>query len=123
LRSLQDPDEEAPDDVFIFSADSDQEQLQEDEEEEKVEPTASEEWNVSAVLRQPPRMASHMTIGQPAQLPAAMTRLSLLQLFLTRDLLDTWAQLTHAAAGATWPPTDMYEIYIGVHWHASFHGH
>jgi hypothetical protein len=51
------------------------------------------------------------------RLPAAVSRLSLLQLFLTPALTNSWAQLSNAAGGAAWPPTDTHELlaFIGVH--------
>jgi hypothetical protein len=62
-------------------------------------------------------MARHVTVGAPMRLPAAVTRLHFLQLFLTPALMESWAQLTNAAAGAAWQPTDSYELlaFIGVH--------
>jgi hypothetical protein len=62
-------------------------------------------------------MARHIAVGAPMRLPAPVSRLSLLQLFLTPDLITSWAQLSNAAAGAAWLPTDSYELlaFIGVH--------
>ena len=117
LLSLHDEEEAAPDDVDIAEAPSDDEQSEEEEEEEKAAPAAAAEWHVPSALREPPLMARHVAVGAPMRLPAALTRLHLLQLFLTSALMESWTQLTNAAAGAAWQPTDSYELlaFIGVH--------
>lgn len=117
LLSLQDDEEAAPDDVDIAAAPSDEEQSEDEEEEKKVEPAAAAGWFVPAHLREPPRMARHVAAGAPMRLPAAVTRLQYLQLFLTPELMESWAHLTNAAAGAAWQPTDAYELlaFIGMH--------
>jgi hypothetical protein len=117
LLSLQGDDEAAPDDVDLEAAPSDEEQSEEEEEEKQAAPAAPGAWHTPAVLHEPPRMARHVAVGAPMRLPAALSRLSLLQLFLTPALTDTWAQLTNAAAGAAWQPTDTHELlaFIGVH--------
>jgi Transposase IS4 len=117
LASLQEDQEAAPDDVALAAADSDDEHSDEEEEEKKVEPAAAEGWYIPAALHAPPRMARHVAAGAPMRLPAAVTRLSLLQLFLSPELMESWARLTNAAASAAWQPTDSYELlaFIGVH--------
>jgi hypothetical protein len=117
LLSLQDQEEAAPDDVDIAAAPSDDEQSEEEEEEKKVEPAAAEGWCIPAALHEPPRMARHVAVGSPMRLPESVTRLRFLQLFLTPALMESWAQLTNAAAGAEWQPTDSHELlaFIGAH--------
>jgi hypothetical protein len=117
LLSLQDDDEAAPDDVDIAAALSDDESAEEEEEEKKVEPAAAAGWFVPVALREPPPMGRHVAAGAPMRLPAPLTRLHLLQLFLTPELMESWTHLTNAAAGAAWQPTDSYELlaFIGVH--------
>lgn len=117
LLSLQEGDEAASDDVDLEAALSDDEQSEEEEEEKQAAPAAPGAWHTPAVPREPPRMARHVAVGAPMRLPAAVSRLSLLQLFLTPALTDTWAHLTNAAGGAAWPPTDTHELlaFIGVH--------
>jgi hypothetical protein len=117
LASLQEDQEAAPDDVALAAADSDDEHSEEEEEEKKVEPAAAEGWYIPVALHAPPRMARHVAAGAPMRLPAECTRLRLLQLFLTTELMESWAQLTNAAAGAAWQPTDTHELlaFIGVH--------
>lgn len=117
LLSLQDQEEAAPDDVDLEAAPSDDEQSEEEEEEKKAAPAAAGEWHAPAALREPPRMTRRVAVGAPMRLPTALTRLHFLQLFLTPALMESWAQLTNAAAGAAWQPTDSYELlaFIGVH--------
>jgi hypothetical protein len=117
LLSLQEGEEAASDDVDLEAAPSDEEQSEEEEEEKQAAPAAPGAWHTPAVLREPPRMARHVAVGAPMRLPAAVSRLSLLQLFLTPALTESWAQLTNAAAGAAWQPTDTHELlaFIGVH--------
>lgn len=117
LLSLQEGDEAASDDVDLEAALSDDEQSEEEEEEKQAAPAAPGAWHTPAVPREPPRMARHVAVGAPMRLPAAVSRLSLLQLFLTPALTDTWAHLTNAAGGAAWPPADTHELlaFIGVH--------
>jgi hypothetical protein len=117
LLSLQPQGDEADDDVDLEAAPSDEEQSEEGEEEKQAPPAAPSAWHTPAVLREPPRMARHVAVGTPMRLPAAVSRLSLLQLFLTPALVDSWAHLTNAAGGAAWPPTDTHELlaFIGVH--------
>jgi hypothetical protein len=117
LLSLQGDDENGEDAVDIAAASSEEERSSDEEEEKKAAPAAQGEWHSPAALREPPRMARHIAIGAPMRLPAPVSRLSLLQLFLTPDLMTSWAQLSNAAAGAEWPPTDSYELlaFIGVH--------
>lgn len=117
LLSLQDDDEKGEDAVDIASVSSSEEGSEEDEEEKKAEPADPAGWFVPAALREPPRMARHIAVGAPMRLPAPVSRLSLLQLFLTPDIMTSWAQLSNAAAGADWQPTDLYELlaFIGVH--------
>ena len=117
ILSQQEDDEWAEDEVDISEAPSEEEEEEKEEEEKKVEPAAALGWSAPVRLREPPLMARHVAIGTPMRLPAAITRLSLLQLYLSPALLDKWAQLTNAAAGAVWPPTDSYELlaFIGVH--------
>ena len=117
LLSLQDHDEAAPDDVDLEAVPSDEVESEEEDQEKQAAPAAAGAWHTPAVLREPPRMARHVADGAPMRLPAAISRLSLLQLFLTPVLTDSWAQLTNAAAGAAWPPTDTHELlaFIGVH--------
>ena len=117
LLSMQPEVEEADDDVDLEAAPSDDEQSEEEEEEKKFELPAVDGWNIPAALRRPPLMARRIATGTPMRLPAHVSRLSLLQLFLTPELTMSWAQLTNAAAGAAWPPTDSYELltFIGVH--------
>lgn len=116
LLSLQGDDEKGEDAVDIAAASS-EEGSSDDEEEKKAEPADPAGWFVPAALREPPRMARHIAVGAPMRLPAPVSRLSLLQLFLTPDLMTSWAQLSNAAAGAAWQPTDLYELlaFIGVH--------
>ncbi len=117
LLSLQEGEEAASDDVDLEAAPSDDEQSEEEKEEKQAEPAVPGAWHTPAVLREPPRMARHVDVGAPMRLPAAVSRLSLLQLFLTPALTDSWAHLTNTAAGAVWQPTDTYELlaFIGVH--------
>jgi hypothetical protein len=117
LLSLQEEEEAAPDEVDIAAAPSDDDSSADEEEEKKAAPAAAVEWSTPVPLHAPPRMASHIAVGAPMRLPAALTRLHFLQLFLTPALMESWAQLTNAAAGAAWQPTDAYELlaFIGVH--------
>lgn len=117
LLSLQPEPDLADDDVDLEAAPSDDGESEEETEEKKAEPRAADEWYTSAPLRQPPRMGRHVATGAPMRLPAEISRLSLLQLLLTPELTTSWAQLTNAAAGAAWQPTDMHELlaFIGVH--------
>ncbi len=117
LLSLQEDEEAASDDVDLEAAPSDDELSEEEKEEKQAAPAAPGAWHMPAVLREPPRMARHVAVGVPMRMPAAVSRLSLLQLFLTPALTDSWAQLTNAAAGAAWAPTDTHELlaFIGVH--------
>jgi Transposase IS4 len=117
LLSMQPEAEEAEDDVDLEAAPSDDEQSEAEEEEKKVVPPAADGWNIPAALRQPPLMARRINTGVPMRLPARVSRLSLLQLFLTPELMTSWAQLTNVAADAAWQPTDSYELlaFIGVH--------
>lgn len=117
LLSLQEEDDGAPDAVALAVQPSDDEDSSEDEEEKKAAPAAAAEWHIAAVLREPPLMARHVAVGAPMRLPDEMTRLTLLQLFLTPALLDSWAQLTNTASGAAWAPTDSHELlaFIGVY--------
>jgi hypothetical protein len=117
LLSLQEGEEAAFDDVDLEAAPSDDEPPEEEEEEKQAEPAAPGAWHTPVLLRDPPRMARHVAVGAPMRLPAAVSRLSLLQLFLTPAHTDSWAQLTNAAGGAAWPPTDTHELlaFIGVH--------
>ena len=117
LLSLQDDDEATPDDVDIAAAPSDDEQSEEEEEEKKAEPAAAGGWFVPVNPREPPRMPGHVAVGAPMRLPAAVTPIHLLQLFLTPELMESWAHLTNATAGAAWQPTDSYELlaFIGMH--------
>jgi hypothetical protein len=116
LLSLQDQEEAAPD-VDLEAAPSDDELSEEEEEEKKAAPAAPGAWHTPAALREPPHVARHVAVGAPMRLPAAICRLGLLQLFLTPTLMESWAQLTNAAAGAAWQPSDSYELlaFIGVH--------
>lgn len=117
LLSLEGDDEAASDDVDLEAAPSDEEGSSDDEEEKKAAPIAAAEWHIPGVLREPPRMARHVSVGAPMRLPHELTRLSCLRLFLTPALTDSWAQLTNAAAGAAWTPTDSHELlaFIGAH--------
>ncbi len=117
LLSLHEGEDAAADDVDLEAAPSDDDSSSGDEEQKEAAPAADAEWHVPAALREPPRMTRHVAVGAPMRLPAAVSRLSLLQLFFTPALTDTWAQLTNAAAGAAWPPTDRHELlaFIGVH--------
>lgn len=117
LLSLQPQEEEGSDEVEIAAAPSDGEESEEDEEEKKIEPAAAEGWYIPAALHAPPLMSRHIAVGTPMRMPAEYRRLCLLQLFLTPELMDSWAHLTNAAAGAAWTPTDSYELlaFIGMH--------
>jgi hypothetical protein len=117
LLSLQEGEEAAADDVDLEAASSEDEGSSGDEEEKQAAPAAAAEWHMPAALREPPRMARHVAVGVPMRLPGAISRLSLLQLFLTPALTESWAQLTNGAAGAAWPPTDTHELlaFIGAH--------
>jgi hypothetical protein len=117
LLSLQGDDEVADDDVHLEVAPSEQDESSEEEEEKKVVTAAAAGWYIPAALHAPPLMARHIAVGAPMRLPAEYTRLRILQLFLSPELMDSWAHLTNAAAGATWQPTDTYELlaFIGVH--------
>ena len=117
LLSLQGDDQSAEDAVEIAAAASSEEGSSDEEEEKQVIPAAAADWHIPAALKEPPRMARHIAAGAPMRLPAEVNRLSLLQLFLTPDLVDSWAHLTNATAGAAWSPTDRYELlaFIGVH--------
>lgn len=117
LLSLHEDEEAAADDVALEVAPSDDEDSSDDEEEKQAAPAAAVEWHVPVALREPPRMARHVAVGAPMRLPAAVSRLSFLCLFLTPALTDSWAQLTNAAGGAAWAPTDTHELlaFIGVH--------
>ncbi len=117
LLSLQEGEAAAPDDVALAAAPSDEERSDDDEEEKEGAPAAAAEWHIPAVLREPPRMARRVAVGAPMRLPEQISRRSLLQLFLTPALLESWAQLTNAAAGAAWQPTDSHELlaFVGAH--------
>ncbi len=117
LLSLQEQDEAAPDDVDLAAAPSDEERSSDEEDEKKASPAAPGEWHIPAALREPPLMARRVAAGAPMRLPASLTRLHFLQLFLTPALMESWAQLTNATAGAEWQPTDSHELlaFIGVH--------
>jgi hypothetical protein len=117
LLSLQEDDESSEDAVDIAAAASDEEGPSDEEEEKQVLPAAVAGWYIPAALHEPPRMARHIAVGAPMRLPSEISRLSLLQLLLTPDLMDSWAHLTNASAGAAWQPTDRYELsaFIGVH--------
>lgn len=117
LLSLQGDDDVGDDQVAIAAAPSDGEESEEEEEEKKIEPAAAEGWYIPAALHAPPLMSRHIAVGTPMRLPAEYTRLRLLQLFLTPELMDSWAYLTNAAGGAAWTPTDSYELlaFIGLH--------
>jgi hypothetical protein len=117
LLSLQPEADLAADDVDLDAAPSEDDSSSGDEEEKQAAPAAAAEWHVPAVLREPPRMARHVAVGAPMRLPASVSRLSLLQLFLTPELMDSWALLTNVAGGAAWSPTDSHELlaFIGVH--------
>ena len=117
LLSLQGDDESGEDAVEIAAAASEDEGSADEEEEKEVVPAAAAGWYIPASLQAPPRMARHVAAGAPMRLPAECMRLRLLQLFLTTELMESWAQLTNAAAGAAWQPTDSHELlaFIGVH--------
>lgn len=117
LLSLQGDDEMGDDNVNLEVAPSDHDESSDEEEEKKVEPAAAVGWYIPAALRAPLLMARHVAVGVPMRLPAEYTRLRLLQLFLTPELIESWSHLTNAAAGAAWQPTDSYELqaFIGVH--------
>jgi hypothetical protein len=117
LLSLQEDDVSGEDAVAIAAAASDEEGSSDEEEEKQAIPAAAAGWYTPAALHEPPRMSRHIAVGAPMRLPAEVRRLSLLQLFLTPDLMDAWAHLTNATAGAAWQPTDRYELsaFIGVH--------
>jgi hypothetical protein len=117
LLSLQADDELGADAVEIAAAPSDEESASDEEEEKQVVPAAAAGWYTPAALHAPPLMARHVAVGAPMRLPAELTRLRLLQLFLTPELTDSWAHLTNTAAGAAWQPTDTYELlaFIGMH--------
>jgi len=116
LLSLQEPEEAAPDEVDLEAAPSD-EDLSEEEEEKKAAPGQPAGWHIPADLREPPRMSRRVAAGAAMRLPASDSRLRYLQLFLTPELLQSWAQLTNSTAGAAWPPTDTHELlaFIGAH--------
>jgi hypothetical protein len=117
LLSLQEQEEAAPDDVDLEAAPSDGEQSEGEEEEKKAAPAAPAGWHSPANLREPPRMSRRIAVGTAMRLPASDSRLQYLQLFLTPELLQSWAQLTNSTAGAAWPPTDTHELlaFIGAH--------
>ena len=102
LLSLQGDDEVGDDEVEIEAAASDEEESSGEEEEKKIEPAAPVGWYTPAALHARPLMARHIAVGTPMRLPAEYTRLRLLQLFLSPDLMDSWAHLTNGAAGAAW---------------------
>ena len=107
--------EEAPDAVQIVDLDSEKEEEEEEEEEEKKgEPASELGWFDPARLRTPPPMSRFERFGAPMRLPAVLSRLSLLQLFLTDELLQSWAHLTNDTAGAAWHPTDVHELHAFV---------
>jgi hypothetical protein len=119
LLSLQEEEEAAADDVEIHAVESDEEE--EVEEEEKEEKKDTSEWHTpaAAVLRAPIPLSLHASVGSARRIGGGgnPTRLQLLQLFLTPDLIDSWADLTNAAAPHEWSKTDAAEIlsFIGVH--------
>lgn len=117
LLSLQEQEEVPPDAVDLAAAASSDEEEEEEEEEKKVEPAASAGWFVPVHLREPPPMSRHVAVGAAMKLPGSLSPLSLLRLFLTSELVESWVQLTNAAGGAAWQPTDSYELlaFIGVH--------
>ena len=122
LLSLQEQEDVEPDAVEIRAvlSDEDDEGEEEEEKEEKKEAHPLD-WHtpLSALLRAPLPLPLHVAVGIPRRIGAAVhpTRLQLLQLFLTADLVDSWAELTNAAAPVGWTKTDVLELlsFIGVH--------
>jgi hypothetical protein len=88
LLSLQEQDELSPDAVELAGARSDDDSSSDAEEEKEVEPAAPAGWYIPAVLHAPPCMARHIAVGAPLRLPASLSRLHLLRLFLTPALMD-----------------------------------
>jgi hypothetical protein len=121
LLSLQDEEAES-DEVEIEAAPSDEEEEEEEKkggEEEKKAPPADWHTPASAHLRAPIPLPLHVAVGVPRRIahgPLA-TRLKMLQLFLSPALMNTWAELTNAAAHVGWTETDEEELlaFIGVH--------
>jgi len=122
LLSLQEPDEAAPDEVQIEAALSeDEESAEEEEEKEEMKDAHPHDWHAPAAerLRAPFPLPLRVAVGQPRRIIGAgrATRLQLLRLFLTPDLVNSWAELTNAAAHVDWAETDAEELlaFIGVH--------
>lgn len=122
LLSLQEPDDAEPDEVEIEAAQSDDEENGEEEEEkEEMKEHHPHDWHAPAAERllAPFPLPLRVAAGQPRHINGASraTRLQLLQLFLTPNLVNSWAELTNAAAHVDWPPTDAEELlaFLGVH--------
>jgi hypothetical protein len=121
LLSLGDEEAE-PDEVEFEAAPSDEEEEEEEKkggEEEKEAPPGDWYTPASAHLRAPIPLPLHVAVGVPRRIahgPLA-TRLKMLQLFLSPALMNSWTELTNAAAHAGWTETDEEELlaFIGVH--------
>jgi len=121
LLSLQEDDEAADDDVEIGAVESDEEEAVDEEEKEEKKEVDPHAWHTpaAAMLRAPLPLPVHAAVGSPRRLGGGgnPTRLQLLQLFLTADLVDSWVDLTNAAGPVGWAQTDAEELlsFIGVH--------
>jgi hypothetical protein len=126
LLSLQ-AEDDSGEEVEIAAAESDEEAEEEAEEgkKEEIKEADPHDWHAPTPGRlfAPFPLPLHDAAGQPRRLHGVgvpghpPTRLQLLQLFLTHDLLRSWVGLTNTAAPVGWSTTDVEELlcFIGVH--------
>jgi hypothetical protein len=122
LLSLQESEDVEPDEVQIEAALSDDEESGEEEEQkEEMKEAHPHDWHVPTAERllAPFPLPLRAAVGQPRRVTGAgrSTPLHLLQLFLTPELVNSWAELTNAAAHVGWAETDAEELlaFLGVH--------
>ena len=121
LLSLHEEDAVDAEAVEIRAVESDEEEDEDEQEKEEKKEADPLDWNTPAhaLLRAPVPLPVHASVGSPRRLGGEghPTRLQLLQLFLRPDLVESWADLTNAAAPYEWLKTDAKELlsFIGVH--------
>lgn len=121
LLSLQEDDAADAEAVEIRAVESEAEDEEEEEGKEEKKEVDTQQWHTpaAAVLRAPIPLSLRASVGSPRRLGGGgnPARLQLLQLFLTPDLIDCWADLANAAAPVGWIKTDAAELlsFIGVH--------